>query len=79
MQGYERAVTSTVHEWVMNVPVDLKELEFSIAWARKCAEEIRGAGAGSSDDAGGLVILDESTAAMRVIGESSSAQEDHDR
>lgn len=71
MQGYERAVTSTVHEWVMPTPVDLKDLELAIHWARRRAAEIHGLGAGDFDNAGSLVILDETTMAMRVAGTTS--------
>lgn len=68
MQGHERTVTSTAHEWVMQTPVDLKDLELAINWARRRAEEIHGPGAGDFDNAGTLVILDETTVAMRVAG-----------
>lgn len=70
MQGTERMVTSTVHEWVMTTPVDLKELEFAVHWARTKVEEMYADGSGSYDDAGLLVIVDESHVAMRVHGSS---------
>lgn len=76
MQGTERAVTNTVHEWVMPTPVDLKELTYAIDWARRRAEEIHGPGAGSYDNAGMLVILDEEHVAMRVPGTSTTEPTD---